>query len=108
MVLSQLSGDLIPGGVDLRNGHTASSTTAEVQLIPAVTWTALAAWGDETGKLKYWERGLANSLADYALQRRQPTEKQSKHGLRIYRSAVAAGFTPAELRPIRPMRLGAF
>jgi hypothetical protein len=95
VALSGLSGDLIPGAAaDLRNGHTVSSTTAEVQRVPAVTWTALAAWGDETGKLKYWERGLAQSLADYALQRRKPTEKQSKQGLRIYKSAIASGFTP--------------
>jgi hypothetical protein len=65
-----------------------------IEGIAAVTWIALARWGDETGNLKYWERGLAQSLADYVVKRKQPTPKQAKHGVRIYRDAITAGFTP--------------
>jgi hypothetical protein len=97
VVLPHLSGALTPhssNGTAARNGHAASATTRQIQGISADTWTALVRWGDETGNLKYWERGLAQSLANYALQRKQPTEKQTKHGLRIFKSAIASGFNP--------------
>jgi hypothetical protein len=91
--LPQLSRELVPGtSPHAHNGRIAGENSGGIQAIPAVTWSALAHWGDETGKLKYWERGLAQSLAEYVLRRRQPSDKQTRLGLRNYRAAVAAGF----------------
>lgn len=56
-------------------------------------WLAIAKWGQEKENLQEWQRGLARSLAGYAAEgwKRDPSEKQAKHGARMVEAARAAG-----------------
>ena len=47
--------------------HHANGAGSGIEGVPTSAWTALARWGDETGNLKYWEMGLAQTLADYVV-----------------------------------------
>lgn len=98
--LPGLQGDLVTGSPSRENvvGARSNGHAAMVSLdgVSPAVWTALAGWGDDTGRLLHWERGLALSLADLASRGRTPTPKQTKHGLRIYRQALNAGFSPPD------------
>lgn len=56
-------------------------------------WLAVAEWGQRSGELQEWQRGLARSLAGYAAEKwsRCPTDKQAKHGARMIETARTAG-----------------
>ena len=56
-------------------------------------WLAVADWGQKTGDLKDWERGIARSLAGYAAEQwsKLPSDKQAKHGARMIELARSAG-----------------
>lgn len=51
--------------------------------IDAATWFKIQLWGSESGSLKDWQIGIANTLAGYAAQgwKRKPSEKQAKRAM---------------------------
>lgn len=51
--------------------------------IDAATWFKIQLWGSETGNLKEWQIGIANTLAGYAAQgwKRKPSEKQAMRAM---------------------------
>ena len=53
--------------------------------IDAATWFKVQMWGSETGNLKDWQIGIANTLAGYAAQgwKRKPSEKQSMRAMEL-------------------------
>jgi len=53
--------------------------------ITAQKWFQIQLWGSESGKLKGWQIGVANTLAGYAAQgwNRKPSEKQALRGMEI-------------------------
>lgn len=53
--------------------------------IDAQKWFQIQLWGSESGKLKEWQIGIANTLAGYAAQgwRRKPSEKQALRAMEI-------------------------
>ena len=55
-------------------------------------WLAIAEWGQKSGELEEWQRGLARSLAGYAAENwsRRPSDKQAKHGARMIEAALIA------------------
>jgi hypothetical protein len=63
--------------------------------IDAPTWFKVQLWGSQTGNLKEWQIGIANTLAGYAAQgwKRKPSEKQAMRAMEfmeIYKEANKA------------------
>jgi hypothetical protein len=56
-------------------------------------WLKIAAWGQESGALAEWQRGIARTLAGYAAENwnRSPSSKQAKHGAQMIEKARAEG-----------------
>lgn len=50
-------------------------------------WFKIQIWGSESGQLKDWQIGIANTLAGYAAQgwKKKPSEKQASHAMEIVR-----------------------
>jgi len=61
--------------------------------VDGATWLAIHAWGKTTGELKYWQHGIAHTLAGYAAEGwvRGPSHKQARHGVTIIDLAREAG-----------------
>lgn len=78
---------------------TASLTTqdreniARVMQISAEEWVHISGWGSRTGTLQPWQCGIATTLASYAAGSwaRIPSDKQSKHGVKILAQADQEG-----------------
>jgi hypothetical protein len=77
------------------NGH-GQIPSLTIGSIPAAVWTAVERWGDATGGLVHWERGLAHTLSGLAATGRPATTKQVRLGLRIYDKAIRKGFLPPD------------
>jgi hypothetical protein len=62
--------------------HVQSSVARCLEVDPQ-TWLKIQLWGSETGLLKHWQIGIANTLGGYAAQGwpRKPSEKQAKHAV---------------------------
>ncbi|MFI5303751.1 MAG: AIPR family protein [Nitrospiria bacterium] len=77
---------LIPYTVD----ETVYNNIARCMGIDATTWFKIQIWGSESGNLKDWQVGIANTLAGYSAQgwKRKPSEKQAKHGIEIYTTYI--------------------
>lgn len=58
-----------------------------------VQWLKISAWGQKSGELKEWQRGVAYTLASYAAEGwvRLPSVKQAKHGSAMIEKARTAG-----------------
>lgn len=56
-------------------------------------WSAIAEWGQESGKIDFWQRGLARTLAGYAAEgwSKKPTQKQARDGVKIINIARDEG-----------------
>jgi hypothetical protein len=56
-------------------------------------WLKIAGWGQESGTLAEWQRGIARTLAGYAAENwnRSPSPKQAKHGAQMIEKARAEG-----------------
>jgi hypothetical protein len=61
-------------------------------------WLKIAAWGQESGALAEWQRGIARTLAGYAAENwtRSPSQKQAKFGAQMIEKARAEGVFSAE------------
>lgn len=84
--LRKLSDNEKPVSVETEN------SIAHCLEIDAATWFKIQLWGSETGNLKDWQIGIANTLAGYAAQgwKRKPSEKQAKRAMEfmeIYKEA---------------------
>ncbi|MBE3064042.1 MAG: AIPR family protein, partial [Spirochaetes bacterium] len=56
-------------------------------------WLAIAEWGQKSGDLADWQRGISRTLAGYAAEEwtKMPSPKQAKYGTRMIESARIAG-----------------
>jgi hypothetical protein len=54
-------------------------------------WLKIAAWGQESGELLHWQRGIARTLAGYAAENwsHTPSAKQAKFGAQMIQRANA-------------------
>lgn len=64
---------------------SATGAVAECMKVDAETWLRVQVWGNESGDLKPWQLGLANTLSGYAAGgwKKVPSEKQAKHAIGI-------------------------
>ena len=56
-------------------------------------WNAIVDWGQSSGELADWQRGIAHTLAGYAAERwaKTPTKNQAKHAVLMIEVARKAG-----------------
>ena len=76
-----------------QDGHEAA---AACMRLSAEQWFALHLWGTRTGHLAKLQAGIAHTLSSYAGNgwERAPTQRQTKHGIRILEIAAENGFEP--------------
>lgn len=86
----KLSGQLSAGLCSVGAEYTGvsddvQSNVARCLLVSAEKWFKIQLWGSESGELKSWQIGVANTLGGYAAQgwTKKPSEKQAKHGVVI-------------------------
>ena len=99
---------LVPGagriaetGGDSSPGETLSeedqNNIALCMELTEAQWLKIASWGQSSGELKEWQRGVARTLAGYAAENwvRSPSVKQAKFGAEMIEKARAAGIFAA-------------
>ena len=85
-ISSELSAELVTSGLGYSGGNqVVQNNIARCLQIDASTWLKIQIWGSESGQLKEWQIGIANTLSGYAALgwAKKPSEKQAKHAVVI-------------------------
>jgi hypothetical protein len=72
--------------------NETSDDISDVASIPGANWKRLAAWGEQTGTLKSWERSMARLIGDYVDNGRPIAPKKATQGLKMLETAMEKGF----------------
>lgn len=80
-----------PNGRPLSTGD--QNNIARCMELTEKDWLAVAEWGQKSGNLAEWQRGIARTLAGYAAEKwaKKPSQKQAKHGATMIESARSGG-----------------
>lgn len=74
-----------------KEGLSLEDLTAmqQCQALSPQEWIGISQWGNETGKLKSWQIGIASTLSGYAAAgwEHPPSIKQARHGVKIIKLA---------------------
>lgn len=65
--------------------------------VKAEHWFAISRWAKENNQFENWERSLLYSLGLCIKQQRNPSEKQARQAVRLYKSAIEKGCDPAKV-----------
>jgi hypothetical protein len=90
-ISEDVTGVLSKAGLDHVNGSSGAmdsevqNNIARCMQVDGPTWFKISLWGKETGLLQFWQTGIANTLAGYAVGSwlKKPSEKQANHGAKI-------------------------
>ncbi|MDP2102096.1 MAG: AIPR family protein [Methylotenera sp.] len=71
-------------GLDIQSNEI-ENYIARCMEVDAKQWFEIQVWGSESGKLKDWQIGIANTLAGYSALgwKKQPSEKQASRAIEI-------------------------
>ena len=78
----------------------AQPTIARAAVVPAQTWSEVAAWAKQNDQLEPFQRGVAVNLSRRAERGLEPNERQAQQGLALLHEAVLSGFRPQVPLPL--------